>query len=502
MTNYRLILIDTGDDESDANESIPTNGIASENESENNENPDDGDMDKILNDPDFQHMSDSDLDDLPFAHVESEDEEDYSDDENRQKIDADSERKKQEKEARDKKQQEVNTKTDQYLKNALNTLRSQSGKNTNDEIEVKPNISSRSEVEDQFFKLDEMEAFLDNQDALENRKIEREEKGLAEDQEEEDNLDLFGNDWNAENDEARTTTYKEYFTNEKSNTKLNKTTDSKEDTDDSGEDDMPMDIEAENSNVEMKRLLSEDETDEDLGEVKSTHELRQLRLKKKIQKMEHEAIGQVGGLGKEDTKMWQMKGEITATDRPENSLLQEHLDYDTVSKQAPVITEQVSKRLEDIIKQRIKDQAYDDVERKIKPVENPYEYKKKLILDQEKSKLSLAEVYEQEYLKQKTALEQSARKPGMLDDDGNEESPKEVAAIRKSMSILFSKLDSLTHFHFTPKGKFFFDYSQKLGTSSHDSRTPTPKISKTLILRNLMKPAYITPYFIFSARKR
>ena len=236
-----------------------------------------------------------------------------------------------------------------------------------------------------------------------------------------------------------------------------------------------MDIEDENSSVKTKHLLSEDETDEDLGEVKSTHELRQLRLKKKIQKMEHEAIGQVGGLGNEDTKMWQMKGEITATDRPENSLLQEHLDYDTVSKQAPVITEQVSKRLEDIITQRIKDQAYDDVERKIKPVENPYEYKKKLILDQEKSKLSLAEVYEQEYLKQKSALEESAKKPGMLDDDGNEEAPKEIDAIRKSMSILFSKLDSLTHFHFTPKGKFFFDYSQNLGKRSHDSPTPSPK---------------------------
>ena len=75
---------------------------------------------------------------------------------------------------------------------------------------------------------------------------------------------------------------------------------------------------------------------------------------------------------------------------------------------------------------------------------------------QEKSKLSLAEVYEQEYLKQKSSLEEAAKKPGMLDDDGNEQTPKEVESIRRSMNILFSKLDSLTHFHFTPKGKLEF----------------------------------------------
>jgi len=233
-----------------------------------------------------------------------------------------------------------------------------------------------------------------------------------------------------------------------------------------------------------KHLLSDDETDEDLGEVKSTHELRQLRLKKKIQKMEQEALSQVGGVGKDDQKIWQMKGEITAADRPENSLLQEHLDYDTVSKQAPIITEQVSKRLEDIIVQRIKDQAYDNVERKVKPVENPYEYKKKLILDQEKSKLSLAEVYEQEYLKQKSSLEEAAaKKPGMLDNDGNEQTPKEVESIRRSMNILFSKLDSLTHFHFTPKAQGHADIKiiKNTATLSMEEVAPVAMSDATLL---------------------
>lgn len=45
-------------------------------------------------------------------------------------------------------------------------------------------------------------------------------------------------------------------------------------------------------------------------------------------------------------------------------------------------------------------QVWDDVERKVKPKEDPFEYKKRITLDQEKSKLSLGEIYEQEYLKQ------------------------------------------------------------------------------------------------------
>ena len=59
-------------------------------------------------------------------------------------------------------------------------------------------------------------------------------------------------------------------------------------------------------------------------------------------------------------------------------MLEEHLDYDTIAKNASIMTDEVAKKLEDIILQRVKDKAWDDVERKVKPVEDPLEYKKRL----------------------------------------------------------------------------------------------------------------------------
>ena len=143
-------------------------------------------------------------------------------------------------------------------------------------------------------------------------------------------------------------------------------------------------------------------------------------------------------------------GDAAAPVRPENSLLAEHLEYDSAARQAPIVTEDVARKLEDIIMQRVKDKAWDDVERKIKPMEDPVEYKKKLVLDQEKSKLSLAQVYEEEYLK--LADTASAKKPsiGLLDKE-EDEVPAEVQEIKTLMSTLFRKLDSLTHLHYTPK---------------------------------------------------
>nr|XP_056722113.1 U3 small nucleolar ribonucleoprotein protein MPP10 isoform X2 [Euleptes europaea] len=180
---------------------------------------------------------------------------------------------------------------------------------------------------------------------------------------------------------------------------------------------------------------AEDEPDASEGktsrspETKSSFEKRQEKLSEKIKLLEEELLRE---------KSWQLKGEVTGQKRPENSLLEETLLFDHAVKMAPVITEETTMELEEIIKRRIKDQAWDDVVRKEKPKEDPYEYKKRLTLDHEKSKLSLTEIYEQEYLKLNQKKTEEEEKPEHIE-------------IQKAMDALFLKLDALSNFHFTPK---------------------------------------------------
>lgn len=56
-------------------------------------------------------------------------------------------------------------------------------------------------------------------------------------------------------------------------------------------------------------------------------------------------------------KPWQMVGEVTDHTRPVNSLLEEDLDFEQMSRPQPVITEEKTRSLEDVIKQRVIDEV-------------------------------------------------------------------------------------------------------------------------------------------------
>uniref|UniRef100_A0A8C8Z290 U3 small nucleolar ribonucleoprotein protein MPP10 n=1 Tax=Prolemur simus TaxID=1328070 RepID=A0A8C8Z290_PROSS len=319
----------------------------------------------------------------------------------------------------------------------------------------------KSIVDDKFFKLSEMEAFLENIEKEEEQKNEEDEDiDFFEDVDsDEDEGGLFGSQKPKSSKSSRNLKYKDFFDPVESDEdiasahdeELGSDKDEEEIADEEAEElsisetDEESDLEENEDGKQHKESLKrvtfalpDDEETEDTNvlnvkknsdEVKSSFEKRQEKMNEKIASLEKELL---------EKKPWQLQGEVTAQKRPENSLLEETLHFDHAVRMAPVITEETTLQLEDIIKQRIRDQAWDDVVRKEKPKEDAYEYKKRLTLDHEKSKLSLAEIYEQEYIK----LNQQKTE--------EEENPEHVE-IQKMMDSLFLKLDALSHFHFIPK---------------------------------------------------
>ncbi|KAL6056383.1 hypothetical protein STEG23_016541 [Scotinomys teguina] len=261
-------------------------------------------------------------------------------------------------------------------------------------MQIKPPGKPRekSVVDDKFFKLSEMENFLE--------KVEKEEENRPEDEEEEDidffeDIDsdedeggLFGHQKIKSNKSSRNLKYKDFFDPVESDDGITSVVDdelgsnkeegfAEEDEESISETDEDNDLEeskdGEKRKEGLKRVtfaLPEDEAEDtspaavkqESDEVKSSFEKRQEKMNEKIASLEKELL---------EKKPWQLQGEVTAQKRPENSLLEETLHFDHAVR----------------------------MERKEKPKEDAYEYKKRLTLDHEKSKLSLAEIYEQEYIK-------------------------------------------------------------------------------------------------------
>ena len=157
------------------------------------------------------------------------------------------------------------------------------------------------------------------------------------------------------------------------------------------------------------------------------YEKQQLEMSKRIEALEEQALKE---------KKWQMKGETVAANRPVNSLLEEVLTFEHSERPAPEITDEHTFDLEKLICQRIKDKLWNDNERKIREVKDPHEFKKNIVLDSDKSKLSLQDIYEKEYL---AKLSQESLK------DKDNPTHVELATLMKN---LFHKLDALSNFHF------------------------------------------------------
>ncbi|KAF9941022.1 hypothetical protein BGZ67_006078 [Mortierella alpina] len=184
----------------------------------------------------------------------------------------------------------------------------------------------------------------------------------------------------------------------------------------------------------VSNLFGLDEAEAE-SETLSKHEKMQRKLKEQIEALEQENVA---------ARDWTKKGEASSSDRPVNSLLEEDLDFETVSKPIPVITAESTKTLEDIIKERILAANWDDVVRKAAPNPKAFNPSSRVEISDEKSKKSLSELYEDDYVRQTSTT-------------GPVLSEREAALEKKHEEItglwqdLCQKLDSLSNWHYTPK---------------------------------------------------
>ncbi|KAK6920692.1 U3 small nucleolar ribonucleoprotein complex, subunit Mpp10 [Dillenia turbinata] len=192
-------------------------------------------------------------------------------------------------------------------------------------------------------------------------------------------------------------------------------------------------------------------------EILSTHERERMRRQSEIEQMEKANL---------EPKTWTMQGEVTAAKRPKNSALEVDLDFEHNIRPAPVITEEVTATLEEIIQKRILEGRFDDVQKPATlPSKAPREYKE---MDENKSKKGLAEVYEVSGLLSTISFcdgvpcpvhfqmsipcskEEYVQKtdPASAPLTFSDEQKKEASMLFKRLCL---KLDALSHFHFAPK---------------------------------------------------
>eukprot|EP01128_Nolandella_sp_AFSM9_P000846 TRINITY_DN10973_c0_g1_i1.p1 TRINITY_DN10973_c0_g1~~TRINITY_DN10973_c0_g1_i1.p1 ORF type:complete len:760 (+),score=298.31 TRINITY_DN10973_c0_g1_i1:118-2397(+) len=178
--------------------------------------------------------------------------------------------------------------------------------------------------------------------------------------------------------------------------------------------------------AEKKNLAEGDAAEESL----SRYAMKQARMQSKIEKLEEENMA---------NRPWQLMGESRGTKRPKNSLLEEQLEFDYANKVAPVVTQEVTKSIEEMIKYRILNVAFDDVIRKVfEDDHNKGDFRESAVeLDSTKSKKDLAELYEDEY----TNAAESAIDP-------KSELKDELGRLFKA--IVF-KLDALSNFNAAPR---------------------------------------------------
>jgi U3 small nucleolar RNA-associated protein MPP10 len=192
-------------------------------------------------------------------------------------------------------------------------------------------------------------------------------------------------------------------------------------------------------------LSEQDDSDDALSDVsagdpksrRSAHERRQAKLAEEIRKLEAEAVAK---------RNWTLSGETTGTERPINSLLGEDLAFEHVGKPVPVITEEVSESIEAMIKRRILAGEFDELVRRRPDASDlrDGQARRGLVeLDDTKAKQSLADIYEEEHVKNTN--------PDAYVSKADEKLLREEKEVENMWKDVCARLDALSSWHYKPK---------------------------------------------------
>ena len=136
---------------------------------------------------------------------------------------------------------------------------------------------------------------------------------------------------------------------------------------------------------------------------------------------------------------WELRGEVQGKDRPRNSLLGLDATWDGVSKDPPPLDAAFGLKIEEVIKERVLAQNFDDIVPQTVVEEAYRERRSGKVEDDDdgqlgqKSKLGLSEEYERDYVERQENGEKSDK-------------PVRDEALDEKWRKLASRLDALSHF--------------------------------------------------------
>ncbi|WBW74098.1 U3 snoRNP-associated protein Mpp10 [Schizosaccharomyces osmophilus] len=177
----------------------------------------------------------------------------------------------------------------------------------------------------------------------------------------------------------------------------------------------------------------EEEEREDSQQLLSSYERDKARISQQIKDLESENVAK---------KSWTMVGEATSKSRPSNSLLDVDIDFETGAKPVPVQTEETTSVLEDVIKNRILNKSFDDVPRKAPSSLPEFRPSELFELDENKAQQSLADIYEEQYMKKAN--------PNTYQSGADKKRQSDHEEIKAMFEDVSYTLDALSSWHYIP----------------------------------------------------